>query len=629
MEKRQENTSIRLLIVPIAVVVVIINIYWISTTWNGFSLNALFINAVFITFIIGLSNLFLNKINKRLALRPSELLLIYIMLAIATGVAGHDTVEMLTQTIGYPFWGATPENEWEDIFHRYLPRWLMVEDSNVMSGFYTYDESFYEPSVFRAWLRPLLYWSGFLIALHFCMVCINIVLRKQWMERERLTFPIAQVPLGLMDTRRSIYKSKLFWCGFGGAVGLSTMNGLHHLYPIVPGITYGKLDLTAFFTEKPWEAMDAAYVEFLPFILGAAFFIPMTLSFSLWFFFWFWRMEMVFGSAIGYNYLPGFPGYWTQGMGAAIFMFILFIFWARQHLWQVMKAVFRSQSSNYAEDKRLYTFAVLGGIGSIAFLVFFLYYAGMAPWVGILFVIGFYATSIVVTRVRAELGPPMHDFPFYHSYIMTNILGTKRIDASSLTQFAMFKFVDSGHRNNAMPHIMEGFYLKDRLRVGQTGLFLSAMVIAIVLGSTLGLFGNVQRGYRHTGQSWVGEWVFPELANDLRYPSDGMNKMYIIYFSLGGSIVSGLVVMSRRFVWWPFHPLGYIMGNEWNMRYMWFSIFMAWSMKWVILKFGGLKAHRKAVPLFIGITVGDATMIAIWKLYGVVFNKSTLDIFYW
>jgi hypothetical protein len=87
--------------------------------------------------------------------------------------------------------------------------------------------------------------------------------------------------------------------------------------------------------------------------------------------------------------------------------------------------------------------------------------------------------------------------------------------------------------------------------------------------------------------------------------------------------------MSRRFVWWPFHPLGYILGGEWMLRYLWFSIFIAWLIKWIILKFGGLETHRKAVPIFLGITVGDAVIIAIWRIYGVIFNKWTLDTFYW
>ena len=623
-----ENANIRVILIIIATIIVLINNYWISSTWNGFSLNSLFINAVFITFIISLLNLLLGKIKKSLALRPAEMLIIYMMLAVATGAAGHDTVEMLTQVVGYPFWFASPENEWEDLFYNDLPRWLMVENKNILEGFYKYNENFYEDDVFRAWLRPLLLWTAFLIVLYFCMMCINIILRKQWMERERLSFPVAQVPLGLMDPKLSIYKNNIFWYGFGGAALLSLVNGLHRLFPVVPGLAYGKFDLGTLFTEKPWNAIDAVYVEFLPFILGLAFFIPVSLSFSIWFFYWFWKMEMVLGSIIGVHYLPGFPGYWTQGMGAVILMFIMFIFWAKQHLWQVVKTVFRPQSSRYTDAAGLYTFAVLGIILSMVFLVSFCCYAGMALWVAIMFLSGFYVVSIVVTRVRAELGPPTHDFPFCPMYFITNIFGTKRIDGASLTQFAMFKFVDYGHRSNPMPHMMESLYLKDKLRVRQTGLVIGVMVIAIVLGTPLGLMGNVQRGYRYTGQLWVGNWAFPEVANQLKYPS-GTNYLYITYSLVGGTIITALVIMSRRFVWWPFHPLGYILGGEWMLRYLWFSIFIAWVIKWTIFKFGGLKGHRKAVPLFIGITMGDAVMLAIWSIYGSVFNKWTLGAIYW
>ena len=626
---KSENSRIRLLLVFIGAIIVLTNNYWVSSTWSGeFSHMALFLNAIFIIFIVSLLNLLLRKTRKNLALRPSEIFLIYMMVAVATGATGHDTVEMLTQVVGYPFWFATPENEWEDLFFKYLPRWLMVEDKHVLEGFYTYEESFYEPRVFRAWARPLLFWASFLIVLYFCMMCINIILRKQWTERERLSFPVAQVPLGLIDPKLSIHKSKIFWYGFGSAAFLSIMNGLHRLIPAVPGPTYGKFNLGALFTEKPWDAIDVVYIEFQPFILGLSFFIPVTLSFSIWFFYWFWKMEMVFGSAVGYHYIPWFPGYWVQGMGAVIFMFIMFTFWARQHLWQVVKTVFRSRSGSYAADAGLYTFAILGIVLGMTFLVTFCYYAGMAPWVAIMFLGGFYVISTVVARVRAELGPPTHDFPFCPMNLITAVLGTKRIDGSSLTQFAMFKFVDYGHRSNPMPTMLESLYLKEKLRVSQTGLVIGAMVIAIVLGTTLGLFGNVQRGYRDIGQTWVGDWAFPDVANQLKYPS-GTSYLYIIYSLIGGSIITALAIMSRRFVWWPLHPLGYILGGEWMLRYLWFSIFTAWLVKWVVLKFGGLDGHRKAVPFFIGITMGDAVMLALWSIYGNVFNEWTLGLIYW
>jgi len=625
--EERENTRIRLPVILASALIVSVSNYWVSSVWNGFSLNSLFINAVFITFITGFVSFLLGKVKKSLALRPGEILIVYIMLAIATGAAGRDTVELLTQVVGHPFWFASPENEWEDIFFNYLPRWLMVEDKNVLEGFYTYNESLYQPSVFRAWLRPLLFWAAFLVVLYFGMMCINIVFRKQWMERERLSFPVAQVPLGLMDPRLSIYKNKTFWYGFGGAAWLSLMNGLHRLYPVIPGPTYGRFDVSALFTEKPWNAIDAVYIEFLPFILGLAFFIPVTLSFSIWFFYWFWKIEMVIGTVIGFRYLPGFPGYWMQGMGGVIFLSIMFFFWAREHLWHVLKTVFRPQSGHYTDEAPLYTFAILGVILSMVFLVSFCYYAGMAAWAAITFLGGFYVMSIVVTRMRAELGPPTHRFPFSLTGFITNMLGTKRIDGATLTQFGMFKFVDFGHLSTPMPPMLEGLYMKHKLRVDQTGILLSAMVIAIIIGTASGLIGNVQRGYKNISETWVGDWAFSDVARQLRYPS-GTNYLYLIYTLIGGSIIAVLAVMSRRFVWWPFHPLGYIIAAEWMLRYLWFPIFIAWLVKWGILKFGGLETHRKAVLLFVGITVGDAVMIALWMIYGLVFSKWTLGAFY-
>ncbi len=125
----QENSKIRLPLILVGAVLVMANSYWIAGTWNGaLTQVSLFLNAVFVTFLIGLLGVVLKKINPKLALRPSEILVIYIMVAIGTAASGHDTVEMLTQVVGYPFWFASAENEWEDLFLQYIPRWLMVTD---------------------------------------------------------------------------------------------------------------------------------------------------------------------------------------------------------------------------------------------------------------------------------------------------------------------------------------------------------------------------------------------------------------------------------------------------------------------------------------------------------------------
>ena len=48
---------------------------------------------------------------------------------------------------------------------------------------------------------PVLIWTGFIATLLFVMQCINVILRKQWTDRERLSYPIIQLPLEMTDRR--------------------------------------------------------------------------------------------------------------------------------------------------------------------------------------------------------------------------------------------------------------------------------------------------------------------------------------------------------------------------------------------------------------------------------------------
>ena len=55
-----------------------------------------------------------------------------------------------------------------------------------------------------------------------------------------------------------------------------------------------------------------------------------------------------------------------------------------------------------------YRNAVLGIIASFAFLIAFCYYAGMSIWFMLLFFFIYFAFCTIITRIRAELGPPVH-----------------------------------------------------------------------------------------------------------------------------------------------------------------------------------------------------------------------------
>ena len=54
------------------------------------------------------------------------------------------------------------------------------------------------------------------------------------------------------------------------------------------------------------------------------------------------------------------------------------------------------------------------------------------------------------------------------------------------------------------------------------------------------------------------------------------------------------------------------------MNPLWFSIFVGWLLKWIILRYGGLRAHRKAIPFFIGLVLGEFAAGTFWSVVGSV-----------
>ena len=68
----------------------------------------------------------------------------------------------------------------------------------------------------EAWLGPTLWWTMFILALSTVMICLNIFVQKQWTEREKLSYPITQLPLAITEHGgyAPLFKKCIFWLGF-------------------------------------------------------------------------------------------------------------------------------------------------------------------------------------------------------------------------------------------------------------------------------------------------------------------------------------------------------------------------------------------------------------------------------
>ena len=180
--------------------------------------------------------------------------------------------------MGSGTWCATNENEWATLFSHYLPNGLVVKDTGILLPFYSGESSFYHSRHLTVWLVPIVCWTAFVILLIWVMLCINVLLRKQWIEHERLAYPIVELPYNMTITDNSPAKkgrnplsNRRLWAGFAISGGISLLNGASHLYPSLPSIPIWVASLNRFATTKPWNVICSMNITLYPFAMGWAF----------------------------------------------------------------------------------------------------------------------------------------------------------------------------------------------------------------------------------------------------------------------------------------------------------------------------------------------------------------------
>lgn len=615
----------------IAVILIPINCYWVIEMevirYSGHPVTiSLFFNVIFSLFaVIGVNQL-LQRFLPRIALVQSELVVVYLMLSIASGITGHDMLEILVPMLGHAFRFATPENEWQQLFLPFLPEWLTVSNNNLLQGYYEGDLPLYTFETLLGWATPVLWWTVFISVLIFGMLCINIIIRKQWIEYEKLSYPIIHLPLQLTETPHNrLFQNKLMWLGFCVAGGLALWNGISFLYPFLPELRT-RIKSYQVFTESPWNAMGSIPFSLYPFAIGLGFFIPLDLSFSCWFFFWYWRLMRVAGAAFGFRNLPRFPYTNEQASGGYLALCVLAIWASRRHLLRVGRALFSQKKSQEDENEAIsYRAAVLGLIAVMVFLVIFCYYGGANIGIMLAFFVIYYMISIAITRMRAELGTPVHDLHYSGpDQILTRVVGTRRLGRDNLIMFSMFWFINRAYRSHPMPHQLEGFKIIERTNMTMKRIIF-AFMLAAVLGSLAGFWALIDRGYQ-LGMEVRAYWPslsafgiepYRRLTGWLQSPTDTLVPESL-FTGIGFLLTTVLMLFRMRFVWWPFHPAGFAISTSWGMHVTWGCLFMSWVIKVIILKYGGPVRYRKVAPFFLGLILGEFTVGSVWTIIGII-----------
>jgi hypothetical protein len=581
-------------------------------------------------------NLLVKRFNPKWALSQAELLFIYTMNTVAIYIGGIGMMQFLTPAlVGWKYY-QTPQNKWDSWAH-FVPRWA-VPDPSVVPGYYAGRTTFFAPETLLGWAQPIAVWTGFIFTLLFCFYCIAALLRKQWVDRERLIFPIVIIPLEITRDGGStpLWTNRLLWLGVGLPVVLESMAAIHFTliptFPYIPIKPEYSLQLETSITAPPWNAIGYTPMAFYPLVIGLTYLVSLDVSGSCWFFYLLTKLQSVAATAFGFRdpgagpSLAHMPYIAEQGLGAFLGLALFTLHLARPQLAEAWRKAFMNDHSvDDSAEPMSYRMAYVGLFVSSALLVGFTVALGLSLPVALIFWTLLLLLALAFTRIRAEAGMPWGQAPWGLAHgTMVNFGGTDAFTPRELTAFSFTRWFDSDWRCLGQPAEMEAMKIADATtprpmnpRHLTIALFVAILVATLAAWvSCLGLYyhfgaANAKLDVWRTGQ---GHYGFDELQGWLN-TAHPLDTGRISAATVGLFVVILLGFLRTRFTWWPLHPIGYAVGSTDTMTWIWCPVLLGWLFKSLILRYGGVKMYRQALPFFIGLVLGDYGVSGLWALY--------------
>ncbi|MBC8143015.1 MAG: hypothetical protein H7Y38_16445 [Armatimonadetes bacterium] len=605
------------------------NVWWVilaEKVGRGpyFTTISLFANAFFTLIVLLLLNALVRRAAPRAAMSQAELLTVYTMVTLGSALAGHDSIPGLIQMLGHPYRFDNGANGFLGRFGAYLPTPLMVSDKDALTGYYAGNANLYRPENYGVWLKPVALWTVFIGLLLWVMQCLNVLVRRGWQERERLPFPVMEMPLQMTDPDARLWKSRLFWIGFGLCVAVELVNGLHYFYPSIPSLNvqHTNVEGQGIFATRPWNAVGFTCYSFYPFVIGLGYLLPLDLLFSCWAFYLYWKAQLIVSRQFALDVTPDFPFVREQSFGGYLAILVFLLWNGRPYFAEVWKQILGEPSE--VDDKNeafSYRTAAIGALIGFAGLVGCTVWAGMSPGIAATAFAIYFALSLAVTRLRAELGPPVHDLHFSGpDHIMTRVAGTPAFKAQDLTMLSFFYWFNRAYRSHPQPGMIEGQKAIADLRSSQRTLFW-CLVAAGIVGTLATFWAFLHCAYAYGTQAKFGNGsIFAsEAYNRLNswlqspQPPNVFGQLAIV----GGFAFSVLLMVLRiRVPWWPLHPIGFAISSSWSMNLVWMPLLFAWIIKLFILRYGGVRLYRDALPFFLGLILGQMVAGSLWHLLG-------------
>ncbi len=595
---------------------------------------SLMVPPVVLTLILVALNVPLRRSFPRLALSEGDLVVFFAMQAVMCAMAS-EWMDVISPYI-YSYAAYADRNaRYKDHILPYISSWLFFTNDSQLKDFVVGGKPFsYFWSHLSIWWPKILAWTALAGLVAFAMLCINSLMRDEWTRRERLAFPIIQLPIAMTQQGGAgpMWRNRTMWGAFGIMFTIDMVNGFHFLYPSVPLINVRFLgDMSQWFPSRPWNQVGWTPIGIFPYMAAIGLFMPTDLLFSAIFFFFVRKLQQVGAAALGNEQgvfgggglVPSAPYFSEQSWGAFLGLFVMALWVARGYLREVWDQILRGgRAADRAISHRAAFAGLLGCLAALGWI-------GVEIGLPFAFVVGytllFLAFSIALTRLRAQLGPPSHEMAFMGpNQLLVDFRGTQGIAPAFIARtVTTFHFMNRIHRTHPMPDQLEALKMAEQSRISPRAMFL-AVVLATIAGSILGHLVKIYHGYRWTPGDSGGDTtdVVATLVDTPRPP----NPTAMFAVAIGFMVVVGLDAIRFRFPGFPFHPAGYALGMNFGVDYFWFGLLIVLVIKVFVQRYYGLQGYEKLRMAAFGVILGEFAAEGIWGGYAMIYRVATYSI---
>ncbi|MFA4030297.1 MAG: hypothetical protein GDYSWBUE_001939 [Candidatus Fervidibacterota bacterium] len=607
--------------------------------------------------------LFLNPILRALGkgLSQGELITLFAMALVSAGIPSFGLTGLLIPYIAGPYYFASPENRFGELILPNLPKWLAPQSKEAIKFLYEGLPPNTSPPL-GEWLIPLACWLGLILPVYLVFFCLAALLRRQWVENEKLVFPLVHLPVQMTnyeDGRSpvgSFFRNRTMWAFFSVPFVIHAFNGLHFYIPQVPYINIHRISLDPYFASPPWNAIQPFWVR-IPFsIIGLSYLLPAELTFSLFAFYFFFLAQQVTAAAFGVQMrnVQAYPvrDFIAHQMIGGIILFGIYMLWnARGHLIHALKTSLRQSimllpaclrlrshvsvsEPNDRDEAMSFSLAYFGLLVGIIAISIWGWIAGGGFIATFMLFSLYFVVHIVAVRLVCEGGMLYVQHPFRPWNIMLSIFGSQGFSARQITILTLFDHLFMlDNRSPLMPCIMQSLKLGNmcRLNLRQLNLALAVSVLIAIISSFVSYLRLMYRYGGMTLHPWFTTYYTRNLyctwTAHLLSVGEPPSPNAIVGMLVGVMTMALILSLHRSFIWFPLHPIGYLMGASWPMINFWFPIMVGWALKVIVMRFGGAKVYRQLLPGFLGLIMAEFFSAGLWTAIDFACGKRGHEIF--